>query len=381
MDNASNNDTTTTELARILPTFQGLLWRIRCILHILNLIAKAILAHFTKVAKRTKTADSSNSHPDLDEIVEEDDSEDLELNNAAVADEEDEQSTVSTAQLIHDTGVVKSIRARAIAEMAIKGVQITAATQKCAEGIIPKVSGLARRVHDSSSVLKPEFERLVMSTPDLNTDKTVLSRRVATRWNSEYGCLDDHITLRRPVEALTGQTKHKLSAYRLTEAQWSLSNELRNLLKIFLAATLAFSRKETPLVHESVELLEDIIRSLRSVRDSISSPKGKPISPIIRVAAHSGILVAEKYFKLFGECEVYAIAIVMSPEKKLQWFGSRGWSQEEITQVTERVLKRWSESYVHLPTAAQASSAFVAPTPVNLIRCIIMVRYCNRGHP
>ncbi|KAE9383088.1 hypothetical protein BT96DRAFT_961105 [Gymnopus androsaceus JB14] len=372
MDNASNNNTTATELARILPTFQGLLWRIRCILHILNLIAKAIFAHFTKVAKRTKTADSSNSHPDLDDIVEGDDLEDLELNNAAVADEEDEQSTVSTAQLIHDTGVVKSIRARAIAEMAIKGVQITAATQKCAEGIIPKVSGLARRVHDSSSVLKPEFERF---------GNTVLSRRVATRWNSEYGCLDDHITLRRPVEALTGQTKHKLSAYRLTEAQWSLSNELRNLLKIFLAATLAFSRKETPLVHESVELLEDIIRSLRSVRDSISSPKGKPISPIIRVAAHSGILVAEKYFKLFGECEVYAIAIVMSPEKKLQWFGSRGWSQEEITQVTERVLKRWSESYVHLPTAAQASSAFVAPTPVNLIRCIIMVRYCNRGHP
>ncbi|KAE9398399.1 hypothetical protein BT96DRAFT_822025, partial [Gymnopus androsaceus JB14] len=44
MDNASNNDTTTTELAHILPTFQGLLWRIRCILHILNLIAKVSYA-------------------------------------------------------------------------------------------------------------------------------------------------------------------------------------------------------------------------------------------------------------------------------------------------------------------------------------------------
>ncbi|KAE9398400.1 hypothetical protein BT96DRAFT_822021 [Gymnopus androsaceus JB14] len=309
--------------------------------------------------------------PHLDEIVEEDDLEDLELNNAAIADEEDEQSTVLTAQLIHDTGIVKSIRAWAIAEMAIKGVQITAATQKCIEGIIPKasqVSGLARQVHDSSSVLKPEFERLVMSMPDLNTDKTVLSHRVATRWNSEYGRLNDHITLCQPLEALTGQTKHKLSAYRLTEAQWSLSNKLRNLLKIFLATTLAFSRKETPLVHESVELLEEIIQSLRSVCNSVSIPKGKPISAIIRVAAHSGILVAEKYFKLFGECEVYAIAIVMSPEKKLQWFGSCGWSQEEITQVTECVLKHWSESYVHLPTATQASSAFVAPTPVNLVR-------------
>ncbi|KAE9386211.1 hypothetical protein BT96DRAFT_839587, partial [Gymnopus androsaceus JB14] len=44
MDNASNNDTTTTELACILPSFLGNLWRIRCILHILNLIAKVSYA-------------------------------------------------------------------------------------------------------------------------------------------------------------------------------------------------------------------------------------------------------------------------------------------------------------------------------------------------
>ncbi|KAF9037432.1 hypothetical protein BDP27DRAFT_1245196, partial [Rhodocollybia butyracea] len=43
MDNASNNDTTTVELARLIPTFAGMLWRIRCILHILNLIAKVFV--------------------------------------------------------------------------------------------------------------------------------------------------------------------------------------------------------------------------------------------------------------------------------------------------------------------------------------------------
>ncbi|KAE9401699.1 hypothetical protein BT96DRAFT_1091397 [Gymnopus androsaceus JB14] len=347
MDNASNNDTTNTELACILPSFRGLLWRIRCILHILNLIAKAILAHFTKAAKRAKPADSIDSHPDLDENAEDDDSEDLDLNSTAVADEEDEQSMVSTAQLIHNTGVTKSIQARAIAQMVAKDVHITIAAQKQVKYrhlihnqkliLIHQVSGFARWIHDSSSVLKPEFEHLVTSSPDLNTNKTALSRRVATHWNSEYSCLDDHITLRHPVEALTGQTKHKLGAYR------------PNGLYQLSYATCS---------------------SLKVVHDSASSPKGKPISPVIRVAVHSGILVAEKYFKLFGKCEVYAIAIVMSPEKKLQWFGNHRWSQEEIAKVTERVLNCWSESYMHLPTVAQASSTIsVAPAPmlVNLV--------------
>ncbi|KAJ3811603.1 hypothetical protein EV368DRAFT_25148, partial [Lentinula lateritia] len=80
--------------------------------------------------------------------------------------------------------------------------------------------------------------------------------------------------------------------------------ELRNLLKIFLDATNAFSRKETPLIGEAIELLEDIIHSLKMIHDSEFSPNGNLVLPIIRVAAHSGVLVAEKYFKLLNECEV-----------------------------------------------------------------------------
>ncbi|KAF9037433.1 hypothetical protein BDP27DRAFT_1245195, partial [Rhodocollybia butyracea] len=278
-------------------------------------------------------------------------------------------------QVIHDTSVVKSLKGRAIAQMAAKGIHVTLAEQKIAEGIIPKVvSGLARRVNDSSSVLRPEFERLVASTPDLHTDKTTLSRRVATCWNSELTCLDDHLLLRKPVEQLTGQSNLKLSSYRLSQAQWPLAKELRNVLKIFLGATLAFSRKETPLVNEAVELMEDILLKLRTIRDSTTGPNGKPVSPIIRVAAHSGVLVAEKYYKLFGDCEIYAIAIVMSPEKKLQWFTKRGWSEEDIAKTTATVLRRWSQSYVFLPTVnAAQSTPHLAPQPNHIVSLIILL--------
>ncbi|TFK80195.1 hypothetical protein K466DRAFT_444597, partial [Polyporus arcularius HHB13444] len=45
-DNATNNDTLTDTLSAALPEFQGSFSRTRCFLHILNIVAKAILKQF-----------------------------------------------------------------------------------------------------------------------------------------------------------------------------------------------------------------------------------------------------------------------------------------------------------------------------------------------
>ncbi|KAG1797937.1 hypothetical protein EV424DRAFT_1271678, partial [Suillus variegatus] len=45
-DNASANDTLTTELAKRVQSFGGELSRTRCFLHIVNLIAKSIIRQF-----------------------------------------------------------------------------------------------------------------------------------------------------------------------------------------------------------------------------------------------------------------------------------------------------------------------------------------------
>ncbi|RDX45346.1 hypothetical protein K466DRAFT_443634, partial [Polyporus arcularius HHB13444] len=45
-DNASSNDTMIEELSQLLPEFQGDFSRTRCFLHILNLVAKAMLKQF-----------------------------------------------------------------------------------------------------------------------------------------------------------------------------------------------------------------------------------------------------------------------------------------------------------------------------------------------
>jgi hypothetical protein len=94
-----------------------------------------------------------------------------------------------------------------------------------------KVAGLARRVHDNST-LKEKFDTLVSNDKDLPGDKTALDRRVTTRWNSDLTCLNAHLYFRSPIEQLTGAAVNNLRAYRLSEEQWDLAETLSSILEV-----------------------------------------------------------------------------------------------------------------------------------------------------
>lgn len=61
----------------------------------------------------------------------------------------------------------------------------------------------------------------------------------------------------------------------------------------------------------------------------------------------------------------------MSPDKKLDWFRRKGWSEVEIADVRRLVVTRWDESYKALsipataPTAAEADPAIPAVCAMN----------------
>ena len=94
-----------------------------------------------------------------------------------------------------------------------------------------QVAGLARRVHDAPSTLGEAFAA-ILKTALVPDNRTSLSRRVATRWNSDFDCLDDHLVLQHVVETLTNRSDLKLQAYRLTSRQWDLAEELKDLLHV-----------------------------------------------------------------------------------------------------------------------------------------------------
>jgi hypothetical protein len=292
MDNAGNCDTTARELAILNPAFLGERWRLRCFLHILNLMAKvrvvccisqikldltcmqAVLMFFHKTYKRKKQVTASTGNKRKrgqsaaaaavaqaaaeEEVLLEfggntDDPDELELADAQEADNT-EASTSMTAehpdQLALDDKILTSLKEVAIARMdRDHNVRIPSAETDNAIKVMPKVcalqfdvytpsfksydqvAGLARKLHDNSS-LGTAFQEQVATDRTLDRDTSVLVRRVATRWNADLDCLSSHIYLKNPVERFTGQSSHGCGAYRLTVSQWELAEQLEDLLLV-----------------------------------------------------------------------------------------------------------------------------------------------------
>jgi hypothetical protein len=179
MDNAANCDTLAEELAKLLPHFKGSKWRIRCLLHILNLIAKvapdavslktlaliifqAVIAFFFKEYKRKKTAKvargakrkrSNGSGPEevvcseVEVVVEEGNTVNAEEDELADALEGDaaeargsEGGDEGSAQDAHDRAVANTIKAKATRDMAARNIFLDEAEASSALSLFPKVN-------------------------------------------------------------------------------------------------------------------------------------------------------------------------------------------------------------------------------------------------
>jgi len=95
------------------------------------------------------------------------------------------------------------------------------------------VAGLARRVHDVS-VLNQDFVDRVANSKDseIADSRRALARRVPTRWNSDFDCLNAHVFFKDTIQAMTGVRANKLTAYRLDDEQWELADEILEVLKV-----------------------------------------------------------------------------------------------------------------------------------------------------
>lgn len=91
--------------------------------------------------------------------------------------------------------------------------------------------GLARRVHDSAT-LKEKFDKLVQEDDEPVGNKKSLDRQVPTRWNSDLTCLEAHIYFKNAIQQLTGVATNKLQAYRLSDKQWELADDLVEVLMV-----------------------------------------------------------------------------------------------------------------------------------------------------
>jgi hypothetical protein len=97
--------------------------------------------------------------------------------------------------------------------------------------VFSQVAGLARRVHDSAT-LKEKFDKLVQEDDELEGSKKALDHRVTTWWNSDLTCLEAHVHFKNVIQQLTGVATNKLQAYRLSNQQWGLADDLIEVLMV-----------------------------------------------------------------------------------------------------------------------------------------------------
>lgn len=89
-DNASNNETTVTQLTRLIPDFLGPKGRIRCFAHTINLIAKAIIRLFESEKHANENSEEVAEEENTD--VEEDEDRAEEDGDKGETGEEDEET-------------------------------------------------------------------------------------------------------------------------------------------------------------------------------------------------------------------------------------------------------------------------------------------------
>ncbi|KAK7461760.1 hypothetical protein VKT23_008190 [Stygiomarasmius scandens] len=339
-----------------------------------NVLKRYGLDKFPKKKKSVKATKGSVKHSiagkqvDSDETMEvvlgvvglgenEDvDDEDLELAEALGADGEN-VNDIDPAHEAHDKAVTKAIRDVAVRDMKLKGIIIGTKEANDALKLFPKVAGLAKKIHDSGPV-KAAFETYRNTTPDLNTNVTSIHRRNATRWGSEKKCIETYNALRSPIDKLLKDKDLKLGSYRLNETQDRMMNELYVILQILDKATLIFQQKIRPLIVEVIPAFKDLEFALDKIANHAD------YYPVTRVAAYAGLLMIKKYYSLIDVCEAYRIAIVMCPNRKLEWFSEHlCWDEDAISSLKSLVINRFAESYAPPVTMASTARSATSSAP------------------
>jgi hypothetical protein len=85
------------------------------------------------------------------------------------------------------------------------------------------------------TVLFPQWFSILR---DLNRPEKMMPRDVTTRWNSTFDMLDfavEHITA---INIITAD--HKLRDYELSEGDWGIARQLRDVLKVFFSLLILY---------------------------------------------------------------------------------------------------------------------------------------------
>ncbi|TFY74982.1 hypothetical protein EWM64_g9031 [Hericium alpestre] len=320
-DNANANDTMIAELQKLLPDFPGENARTRCFTHIVNLIAKSLLRQFD--AKESKRTEDSDIMPELEEIKDNIDEEEAETQreHAAVSEEDAVDA---------DEGWVDEV-----AEMTASEQKELAKKVRPVRLVLSKLCKISFKILHSTTILLPAWKSMLSN---LGMKERIMPQDVSTRWNSTYDMLEFALEYKCAVRAVVGNTRLSLDKYKLTAQEWSIAQQLQDLLHILKDATTFFSRG-TPNLATVIPAMDHIDFWLTT--DACDSKYHLAIWASLNVAK----CTLNCYYTMTDLSEVYRIAMVLHPRHKLTYFKNAKWEQDWIDTAREVVQDEYDHSY------------------------------------
>lgn len=234
-DNASNNDTMVRELELLLPHFRGQECQVRCIAHVLNLVAKAILSPFTKSSKDTDAAVKGlveELEADEYDVEEEDEiAPDVAAHDALDVDQVEEEADL-------DGRVPKlSVAHRAQARVALTKVSARILLRVLSLIMLSQLRQLAFKIANSPLL----SEALTKMCHLLKIEPKQLNKPCDTRWNSSSDLSQSGLEIQPALDRLVVQAEFnkpggtQLKRLLMSSDDWTVLRELAPTLNVCLS--------------------------------------------------------------------------------------------------------------------------------------------------
>ncbi|KAJ7716708.1 ribonuclease H-like domain-containing protein, partial [Mycena metata] len=148
----------------------------------------------------------------------------------------------------------------------------------------------------------------------------------------------------------------KLRQYTFSGEEWTILEQLEEILEIFIVATEKVSQAEVALVFEVIPLIDKFTSMFGEMIDNTS------LHTAIRHAANTGLAVLNKYYSFTDDSEIYRIAMILHPRYKTFYFLTVGWEQTWIDEALRLLCLAWTSHYKPQPAQTNPTTLSVPHT-------------------